>query len=281
MKALNELKRHIKAYKSYQIQDLNDSLHSNQFDVKKAIYEDDLFVTELIRIMGSFYAQRAFYAIENDFLNSDALRDLNLAFMYMEACNESELMKFKKNSHDRMKIHRFKKHYSEISALLFWAILTENFNLAKKLAKFVSFCLEQKIIQDFPNSYDYFSLWVYSKWSKELPLIDLDLKGEFKFLIDHWNESGPNVAETLMKICDLHCEELIDNDKRKFPPKLVCAPFTIIPLEIHVINKLRLLDGLDEIEVNHPLMQTNAAKIKSFEVIEDELLEEFQLKILF
>lgn len=281
MKALNELKRHIKAYKTYPTQDLKESLRLDKLRVKKALDEDSIFVAEQIRIMGSTYAQCAFNAIENDCLSFDVLKDLNLSFMYIEACNESALMNFKKNSLDRMEIHSFKKHYSEVSALLFWAILTENLNLAKKLAKSVSYCLEQEVIQGFPNSYDYFSLWAYSKWTKELSLIDLDIKGEFKFLIDHWNESGPNLDQTLMKICDLHCEELIDNDKRKFPPKLVSAPFTIIPLEIHVINKLRLLDGLDEIEVNHPLMHTNAAKIKSFEVIEDELLEEFQLKILY
>ena len=281
MKALNELKRHIKAYKTYPTQDLKESLRLDKLRVKKALDEDSIFVAEQIRIMGSTYAQCAFNAIENDCLSFDVLKDLNLAFMYIEACNESALMNFKKNSLDRMEIHSFKKHYSEVSALLFWAILTENLNLAKKLAKSVSYCLEQEVIQGFPKSYDYFSLWAYSKWAKELSLIDLDIKGEFKFLIDHWNESGPILDQTLMKICDLHCEELIDNDKRKFPPKLVSAPFTIIPLEIHVINKLRLLDGLDEIEVNHPLMQTNAAKIKYFEVIEDELLEEFQLKILY
>ncbi|KAF1026830.1 MAG: hypothetical protein GAK29_01025 [Acinetobacter bereziniae] len=281
MKALNELKRHIKAYKTYPTQDLKESLRLDKLRAKKALDEDSIFVAELIRIMGSTYAQCAFNVIENDCLSFDALKDLNLAFMYIEACNESALINFKKNSLDRMEIHSFKKYYSEVSALLFWAILTENLNLAKKLAKSVLYCLEQRVIQDFPNSYDYFSLWAYSKWSKELSLIDLDIKGEFKFLIDHWNESGPNLDQTLMKICDLHCEELIDNDERKFPPKLVSAPFTIIPLEIHVINKLRLLDGLDEIEVNHPLMHTNAAKIKSFEVIEDEFLEEFQLKILY
>jgi len=97
MKALNELKQHVKVYKAYQIQDLNDSLELNEIRVREALSEDNLFITDLIYLMGTRYAQRAFYAIENDFLNSDALRDLNLAFMYMEACNESKLMKFKKN----------------------------------------------------------------------------------------------------------------------------------------------------------------------------------------
>lgn len=281
MKAITQLKKSIDVYKSYKLDALDASLQLDDLKLRQAISEGNSNVAHIVQRIGVTYAQRAFAFIENYCLNSNSLTDLNLAFMYLEVGYESELSNYQKNLTDRYVIHDFKKYFSEVSALLYWAILTDNLNLAKKISQSVIFCLKQNVIENFPTDYDYFSLWAFAKWSKEILSIELRIHGEFKNLIDHWDESISEISPILNSICDLHCEELIDNDRRKFPAKLLSPPFTIIPLEIHVINKLRGMDGLNEINVDHPLMQTQSAKIKSFDIVEDELLEEFQLKMLF
>ncbi|EPU1147466.1 hypothetical protein ACVUMY_004143, partial [Acinetobacter baumannii] len=97
------------------------------------------------------------------------------------------------------------------------------------------------------------------------------IDGKFKDVIDNWSYNSVCLEPLLVEIANLHCEELIDNDVRKYPPKFIRPPFTLLPLEIHVINKLRADDGLDEIYVSHPLMKTFSAQVKEFKIIENDL----------
>ncbi|MHC3125692.1 hypothetical protein, partial [Acinetobacter sp. GN11] len=226
------------------------------------------------------YAQLAFLKIENNNADIDALNSLNLALMYAEVGRELQLKDFKIKPLDKMNVHDLKKYFSEFSALLFWAILLNNKNLAKKLARQVEFCLQQKFLFDFPLSYDYFSLWAYYKWINEEFTLESKIDGKFKDLINNWSFESVFLEPLLIDIANLHCEELIDNDLRKYPPKFIRPPFTLLPLEIHVINKLRALDELEEISLNHPLMNTHSAKIKDFDVISDDLLETIQINFL-
>ncbi|MNT08670.1 hypothetical protein D3C72_1434180 [compost metagenome] len=230
--------------------------------------------------MSISYAQLAFLKIENNNTDIDALNSLNLALMYAEVGRELQLKDFKIKPLDKMNVHELKKYFSEFSALIFWAILLNNKNLAKKLARQVEFCLQQQFLSDFPLSYDYFSLWAYYKWINEEFTLEAKIGGKFKDLIDNWSCDSVFLEPLLIDIANLHCEELIDNDLRKYPPKFINPPFTLLPLEIHVINKLRALDELDEISLNHPLMNTHSAKIKEFEVIGDDLIETIQLNFL-
>lgn len=200
--------------------------------------------------------------------------------MYAEVGRELQLKDFKIKPLDKMNVHDLKKYFSEFSALLFWAILLNNRNLAKKLARQVEFCLQQKFLSDFPLSYDYFSLWAYYKWINEKFTLESKIDGKFKDLINNWSCDSVFLEPLLIDIANLHCEELIDNDSRKYPPKFINPPFTLLPLEIHVINKLRALDKLDEISLNHPLMKTYSAQITEFEVVGDNLLETIQINFL-
>lgn len=280
MKSIRELNKLLKAYKRYSIENLAYSL---KFDEKHILYaldgKDILFPHHIVG-MSISYAQLAFLKIENNNADIDALNSLNLALMYAEVGRELQLKDFKRKPLDKMNVHELKKYFSEFSALLFWAILLNNKNLAKKLARQVEFCLQQQFLSDFPLSYNYFSLWAYYKWINEEFTLEEKIGGKFKDLIDNWSCDSVFLEPLLIDIANLHCEELIDNDLRKYPPKFIRPPFTLLPLEIHVINKLRALDELEEISLNHPLMNTHSAKIKDFEVISDDLLEMIQISFL-
>ncbi|MFV5363380.1 hypothetical protein [Acinetobacter oleivorans] len=280
MKAIRELNKLLKAYKTYSIENLAYSLKFDKKHILDTLDGGDILFPHHIVGMSISYAQLAFLKIENNNTDIDALNNLNLALMYAEVGRELQLKDFKIKPLDKMNIHDLKKYFSEFSALLFWAILLNNKNLAKKLARQVEFCLQQKFLSDFPLSYNYFSLWAYYKWINEEFTLAPKIDGKFKDLINNWSCDSVFIEPLLIDIANLHCEELIDNDLRKHPPKFINPPFTLLPLEIHVINKLRALDKLDEISLNHSLMNTHSAKIKDFEVISDDLFETIQINFL-
>lgn len=280
MREIRELNKLLKCYKTYSIESLIHSLKFDQKYILDSLDGKDILFPHHIVDMSISYAQLAFLKIENNNTDKDALKNLNLALMYAEVGRELQLKDFKIKPLDKMNVHDLKKYFSEFSALLFWAILLNNRNLAKKLARQVEFCLQQKILSDFPLSYDYFSLWAYYKWINEEFTLASKIDGKFKDLINNWSCDSVFLEPLLIDIANLHCEELIDNDSRKYPPKFINPPFTLLPLEIHVINKLRALDKLDEISLNHPLMKTYSAQITEFEVIGDNLLETIQINFL-
>lgn len=280
MKSIRELNKLLKAYKRYSIENLAYSLKFDQKHILDTLDGEDILFPHHIVGMSISYAQLAFLKIENNNADIDALNSLNLALMYAEVGRELQLKDFKRKPLDKMNVHELKKYFSEFSALIFWAILLNNKNLAKKLARQVEFCLQQQFLSDFPFSYNYFSLWAYYKWINEEFTLEAKIDGKFKDLIDNWSYDSVFLEPLLIDIANLHCEELIDNNLRKYPPKFINPPFTLLPLEIHVINKLRALDELEEISLNHPLMNTQSAKIKDFEVISDDLLETIQISFL-
>ncbi len=280
MREIRELNKLLKCYKTYSIESLFHSLKFDQKHILDTLDGKDILFPHHIVGMSISYAQLAFLKIENDNADIDALNSLNLALMYAEVGRELQLRDFKIKPLDKMNVHGLKKYFSEFSALLFWAILLNNKNLAKKLAHQVEFCLQQKFLSDFPLSYDYFSLWAYYKWINEEFILKSKIDGKFKDLINNWSCNSVFLEPLLIDIANLHCEELIDNDLRKYPPKFIRPPFTLLPLEILVINKLRALDELDQISLNHPLMKTYSAQITEFEIIGDNLLETIQINYL-
>ncbi|WP_144729885.1 hypothetical protein [Acinetobacter oleivorans] len=280
MREIRELNKLLKAYKTYSIENLAYSLKFDKKHILDTLDGEDILFPHHIVGMSISYAQLAFLKIENNNSDIEALKNLNLALMYAEVGRELQLKDFKIKPLDKMNVHDLKKYFSEFSALLFWAILLNNKNLAKKLARQVEFYLQQKFLSDFPLSYDYFSLWAYYKWINEEFTLESKIDGKFKDLIINWSCDSVFLEPLLIDIANLHCEELIDNDLRKYPPKFINPPFTLLPLEIHVINKLRALDKLDEISLNHPLMKTYSAQITEFDVIDDNLLETIQINFL-
>ncbi|WP_296517478.1 hypothetical protein [Acinetobacter oleivorans] len=280
MREIRELNKLLKCYKTYSVESLIHSLKFYQKHILDSLDGKDIIFPHHIVGMSIPYAQLAFLKIENNNSDIEALKNLNLALMYAEVGRELQLKDFKIKPLDKMNVHDLKKYFSEFSALLFWAILLNNKNLAKKLARQVEFCLQQKFLSNFPLSYDYFSLWAYYKWINEKFILESKIDGKFKDLINNWSCDSVFLQPLLTDIANLHCEELIDSDSRKYPPKFINPPFTLLPLEIHVINKLRVLDKLDKISLNHPLMKTYSAQITEFEVIGDNLLETIQINFL-
>lgn len=56
-------------------------------------------------------------------------------------------------------------------------------------------------------------------------------------------------------------------------------PCDLIPLEIHVINKLRQSHSLSRLIVDHPITNTNIAIVSEFSIVEDDFLEYIQINI--
>ncbi|MGB5887949.1 MAG: hypothetical protein WBG77_14730 [Acinetobacter venetianus] len=267
-------------YRSYRVSEIDTGIDLVKESIERKLKGHSILYSGTIRSIGSSYGQKALCLIESNHIHDDAIISVNLSLMYAEVAIELGLKEFAEDPFDKYASHSFKKNFSIASALLFWAILMENHNLAKKLVRQVIYCLEQKTtLKGFPLSYDYFALWAYFKWAKIEPSLPLLLETAFKELTDNWSESSPKLYKQVKRICDIHCKELVDNDGKKFPAKLLLPPLTLLPLEVHVINKLRLLDGLDEIHIDHPLMHTNSAKIKDFKIVEDDFLEEIQLSL--
>ncbi|HIQ35680.1 MULTISPECIES: hypothetical protein [Acinetobacter] len=280
MRSLEIIQDLYDTYRSYRVSEIDNSISLSKQMIKSKLQGPGLLYSSIIRIAGSSYGQKALCLIENNHVHQEAIISVNLSLMYAEVAIDLELKEFGEDPFDEYASHSFKKNFSSASALLYWAILMDNHNLAKKLARQVIYCLEQKtILKGFPLSYDYFALWAYFKWAKIEPSLPLLLETAFKELTDNWSESSPKLYKQVKRICDIHCKELVDNDGKKFPAKLLLPPLTLLPLEVHVINKLRLLEGLDAIHVDHPLMHTNSAKIKDFKIVEDDFLEEIQLSL--
>jgi len=156
MREIRELNKLLKCYKTYSVESLIHSLKFYQKYIVNSLEEKDILFPHHIVGMSIPYAQLAFLKIENNNSDIEALKNLNLALMYAEVGRELQLKDFKIKPLDKMNVHDLKKYFSEFSALLFWAILLNNKNLAKKLARQVEFCLQQKFLSDFPLSYDYF-----------------------------------------------------------------------------------------------------------------------------
>lgn len=271
---------HVEGYKTRENVGMNMILQMRKAGMLDALSgKRHLFGGDISGI-GITYAQKSFQLIENSNINVEALYFLNLSLMYSEVGLGVKLEDFKKNQLNDLEIHRFKKYFSEFACLLLWAILMNNRNLAIKLKNNLEFCLSQKtILKSFPLDFEYFSLWLFYRWQSSKTENGLFIQGFFKDLIDQWSAPAIKLESIICKICDYHCLETVDNDRRKFPPKFLNPPFTLLPLEIHVINKLRLVEDLEEINVNHPLMNTNIARIRNFEIVEDELLEQIEISL--
>ena len=57
------------------------------------------------------------------------------------------------------------------------------------------------------------------------------------------------------------------------------APCDLVPLEIHVINRLRQSHSLSRLSIDHPLTNTNIALVSEFGIVEDNFLEQVQISI--
>ncbi|WP_051526458.1 hypothetical protein [Alkanindiges illinoisensis] len=271
---------HVEDYKTRENAGMNMILQMRKTGMLDALSGKRHLLGDDINSIGITYAQKSFQLIENSNINVEALYFLNLSLMYSEVGLGVKLEDFKKNQLNGLKVHRFKKYFSEFACLLLWAILMDNRNLAIKLKNNLEFCLSQKaILKSFPLDFEYFSLWLFYRWQGSNTETGLFIKGFFKDLMDQWYAPAIELENIIRKICDYHCLETVDNDSRKFPPKFLNPPLTLLPLEIHVINKLRLVEGLEEINANHPLMNTNIAKIRDFQIIEDDLLEQIEISL--
>ncbi len=89
---------------------------------------------------------------------------------------------------------------------------------------------------------------------------DLELYGE---VLANW-DIPTSLAATLMKLCDYHCTKMEDRGGRL--PEFNPSPFSLYPVEILAIYKVREQLGLETPIIAHPLMSTPLASLAPREI---------------
>lgn len=225
------------------------------------------------------YGMKGFCLIETaGVCNPEGLRFLNLSFMYLEVAQEIEFNENKNSVF--IKLEYVRRCLFKLAPLLLWSILIGNKGLAKKIKNQFLFYLNLKnVTKELQLDYELFCLWLYEQWVGEESDISQKISGDFKKMINHWNSNVEILQEIAISICNLHCEEMRDNQKKPVLPRFMYAPCDLVPLEIHVINRLRQSHSLSKLRIEHPLTNTKIALVTVFGVVEDHFLEQVQINI--
>jgi hypothetical protein len=98
--------------------------------------------------------------------------------------------------------------------------------------------------------------------------------GIYSDIFSSWNDSE-HLRAALLAICDYHCEQMDDTggdyDEFKY------TPFDVIPCEVLFVRQIRESLGLGFPAVEHPLMQTPLAAVKSCrKEVDDPLLNRIE-----
>ncbi|MEZ6139476.1 MAG: hypothetical protein R3B84_02790 [Zavarzinella sp.] len=99
-----------------------------------------------------------------------------------------------------------------------------------------------------------FVLKLFGKWLG----VEIDLRsdiknplGGYQVIFDHW-DYPELLAEDILSICDLHCKESVE---RGAYPAFLFAPYTVFPVEIMALYRIRKELGLETPVVDHQLLQ--------------------------
>ncbi len=272
------INRTVSSYKKINHQDRDGMIIDNQNSIRKEIIEARRPPFWHMESISCQYAMKGFCLIETGGVSPEALRFLNLSFMYKEVAQEIE---FNENKNSVcIQLEHVRRCLFKLAPLLLWSILIGNKSLAKKIRNQFLFYLNLKnVTRNLHLDYELFCLWLYESWVEEKSDIIQNISGDFKQLIDHWYADAEKLQEIVISICDFHCEEMVDNQKKPALPRFMSPPCDLIPLEIHVINKLRQSHSLSRLIVDHPITNTNIAIVSEFSIVEDDFLEYIQINI--
>ena len=133
------------------------------------------------------------------------------------------------------------------------------------------------IALDFKNCANWFFVKLFADWQD----IETGFEPErypaplFDQLLQCWREPDENqLVELLLAICDQHTHECFERSSCISKQKdFALDPFFGWPIEIHMLFRLREDIGLENPELDHPLMQTGLAPyLPEVPVVTDDLL---------
>ena len=137
---------------------------------------------------------------------------------------------------------------------------------------------------DFRNCANWFFIKLFADWQS----INTEFEPElypaplFDELLQRWREPDKNqLIELLLAICDQHTHECFERSNSITKHKdFSLDPFFGWPIEIHMLFRLREDIGLENPELDHPLMQTGLAPyLPKVPVVTDDLLDRVTEKV--
>lgn len=116
-----------------------------------------------------------------------------------------------------------------------------------------------------------FVLKLYSVWVGQEIEFRADVSDplrRYRQVFDHWH-SPSDLGNALLDLCDLHCEEAVDNGGAA---AYAFHPYNVFPVEIMAVLRIRRLLGLETPEISHQLLQTPLVTPPPPPVVDDDLL---------
>ena len=119
-----------------------------------------------------------------------------------------------------------------------------------------------------------FAMKLYSIWS-QIPVTYradvLQPLGRYQQIFDNWTKPD-KLADSLLDICDFHCEE--STDAKNAYAAFAFHPYNLFPVEIMSIYRIREKLGLETPHIDHPLLSSLLLNPpKSILPVEDALLD--------
>lgn len=125
------INRKVSSYKKINHSDRDQIIIDNQNSIRKEIIETRRPLFWCLESISCQYAMKGFSLIETGGANSEALRFLNLSFMYQEVAQEIAFNEHKNSV--CIQLEHVRRCLFKIAPLLLWSILIGNKNLAKKI----------------------------------------------------------------------------------------------------------------------------------------------------
>lgn len=123
-------------------------------------------------------------------------------------------------------------------------------------------------------------MFIESDWGKGEKLPNRLAKhslGPYQAVLDAWRDPEA-LAEPLRGSCDYHCQRITQNPRYDPYPPFGNPPFSLFPVEILAIYKLRAEQGLETPEIEHPLLElpTASREPRQAAKIDDPLFPKLQ-----
>ena len=208
------INRTISSYKKINHQERDQMILDHQNHISKEMADSKRPSSYYLEAISHIYGMKGFCLIETaGVFNSEGLRFLNLSFMYLEVSQEFEFNENKNSVF--IKLECVRRCLFKLAPLLLWSILIGNKSLAKKIKNQFLFYLNLKTITSkLQLDYELFCLWLYEQWVGEESDIIQQVSGDFKKMINHLSSNVEILQEIAISICNFHCEEMRDNQKK-------------------------------------------------------------------
>lgn len=153
---------------------------------------------------------------------------------------------------------------SNIASLLCFAVVNSREDMQRELAAILSkaFTVPDGLSEQFWNTsvFEAFVLRLILRHCEaDIPArVGLQKLGVYDEIFFNWNKMDL-LRASISKICDYHCQNMVDRNRKDRPPEFEDAPFDFLPSEILAIYTIRNRERIDIPLVEHPLLRSPLA----------------------